>query len=222
MSKKFPEFSHILVGKRVEVTSRGYYSADVLGQGGIVRAVYGADSIAVDLDFMANYGSKHGWFYFKAEELDVIISSTETTKAASTAEKGETNMYKITNYLNVAEVHFLNDDRAFHTIECANFEASLAEGDLCVVKTERHGVGLAEVTAIKARTDGDLTREIVARVDASAYEERVQTRKKAAEIKAKMQERAKQLQDIVLYQTLAKEDPSMAQLLQEFQSLPEY
>ena len=56
-------------------------------------------------------------------------------------------------------------------------------------------------------------------MDVSEYDSRVQRRKQAAELKAKMQARAKQLQDLVLYQTLAKEDPEMAQLLQEFAAL---
>ena len=222
MGGKFSEFTHPLTGKRVEVISRGKYGPHVLHESGVVRAVYSMDSIAVDLDFVANPGSKHGWFYFREEELvlDVIISSKETT-AAATAEEGERNMSKLTNYLNVAVIQFLNDDRPFHTIECANYEADLEKGDLCVVMSAKHGMGLAEVVEIKETPEAELRREIVAKVHTGGYDTRVEMRKKSAELKAKMQERAKQLQDVVLYQTLAKEDPYMAQLLQEFQLLSE-
>jgi hypothetical protein len=54
----------------------------------------------------------------------------------------------------------------------------------------------------------------------TAFDYRVSVRKQAAELKAKMQERAKQLQDIALYQMLAKEDSEMMELLGQFQSLP--
>lgn len=127
-------------------------------------------------------------------------------------------MNKLTNYLNVAEVQFLNDN-GFRTIECANYDPLLAVDDLCVVMTKHHGMGLAQVVSIKDHTDADLFREVVTGLDTSAYDTRVEQRKKAAELKAKMQERAKQLQDVVLYQTLAKEDPEMAAMLQEFMAL---
>jgi tRNA A37 N6-isopentenylltransferase MiaA len=45
-------------------------------------------------------------------------------------------------------------------------------------------------------------------------------RAKAVELKAKMEARAKQLQDIALYQMLAKDDPDMAELLKEYQDIP--
>ena len=130
-------------------------------------------------------------------------------------------MQKITNYLNVAVVQFLKDDVAFRTFDYANYMPDLAVGDICVVMSKSHGMGLAEVVAIKERTECDLYREIVAKVDTSDYDLRVERRKQAAELKNKMQERAKQLQDLVLYQTLAKEDPNMAQLLKDYLALNE-
>lgn len=45
-------------------------------------------------------------------------------------------------------------------------------------------------------------------------------RNKAAELKAKMEARAKQLQDIALYKMLAENDPDMAELLNEYQAIP--
>lgn len=128
-------------------------------------------------------------------------------------------MQKMNNYVNVAVIQFLKDSTPFRTYEYANYTADLAVGDLCVVMSAHHGMGLAEVVEIKDHASEDLYREIVTKVDTSGYDLRVERRKQAAELKAKMQERAKQLQDIVLYQTLAKEDPEMAAMLQEFMSL---
>ena len=128
-------------------------------------------------------------------------------------------MQKMSNYLNVAVVQFLHNDKAFATYEYANYETGLSAGDLVVVMSAHHGMGLAEVVEIKDHTDNELYREIVSRVDTFDFDNRVAQRKMAAELKAKMQERAKQLQDIVLYQTLAKEDPEMAKMLQDYMAL---
>lgn len=128
-------------------------------------------------------------------------------------------MQKITNYWNIAEIEFLDEKVLFRTYDYANFDPELKEGDLCVVATAHHSLALANVVSIKVSTGQALEREIVAKVDTADYGHRVEIRQKAAELKAKMQERAKALQDLVLYQTLAKEDPEMAQLLQDFKDL---
>lgn len=151
------------------------------------------------------------------EELERFYQ--ENTETATAEEKGENEMNKLTNYLNVAVVQFLNDNVALRTIECANYEA-LEVGDLCVVRTAKRGMDLAEVVELKDRLKEELCCEVVARVDTYYYDERVKQREKATELKTKMRERAKKLQDIALYQMLAKDDPEMAQLLEEFQGLP--
>lgn len=205
------------VGLRVRVIGPGHYRGACEGQYGTIRACWGEDSIAVDLDFKANPNSGRGYYYFKYSELEVL--NTENTETATAEEKGETTMQNLTNYVNVAKVHFLNDTTAFRTIECANYCTELIVGDLCVVKTANHGMGLAEVDEISTRPEKELTREVVARVDTSDYDTRVEQRKQLAELKTKMQERAKKLQDIALFSMLAKEDPEMAQLLQQYQGL---
>ena len=202
-----PEIRH-----RVRVLGGGKYGGHCLGQTGVVMSCYGMDAVAVALDHMFNKRSARGYFYFSRTEIEPIeTNNTENT--------GEKEMEKLTNYVNVAEVSFLNDNTAFRTIEYANYEPDLAVGDLVVVKSAHHGMGLAEVIEIKDHASNELYREIVAKVDTAPYNQRVAVREEAAELKAKMQERAKQLQDIVLYQTLAKEDPEMAKLLGDFMAL---
>lgn len=207
------EYSDALVGQRVEVIGPGHYGGKCMHQTGVIRAVWSKDSIGVDLDFMNNDGSSYGYFYFKLCELELINNKT------ADAEEKEKNMQKLTNYLNIATINFLDDPAGLKSIDCANYDPTLAEGDLCVVQTAHHGLGLAQVVKITEGTRNDIVREIVARVDTSAFDARIEQREKAAELKAKMQERAKQLQDIVLFQTLAKEDPEMAKMLQDYLAL---
>jgi hypothetical protein len=131
----------------------------------------------------------------------------------------ENNMHTVTNYLNIAKVKFVDGNNE-RTYDYANYDVFLKAGDLCVVKTANHGLGLARVVEIIDRNDIETQREIVSIVNTEDYDLRVATRAKAAELKTKMQERAKQLQDIDLYQMLAKDDPAMMELLIEYQTLP--
>lgn len=201
-----------LIGKRVRVKWCDKYKRyNVKGRCGTIRAVY--SYIAVEIDGLHNDSSATGDFYFYKKHLEIIEDKNkeETIMAINTNH--------ITNYLNTAKIHFLNDTNANRTYDYANYIIDLKEGDLCVVMSAQHGMGVARVVEIVRENDIPLSREIVCTIDTTAYDYRVETRKKAAELKQKMQERAKKLQDIVLYQTLAKEDPEMAQLLSDFTNL---
>lgn len=196
-------------GQRVVVTGPGHYKGKHIGLAGEVFSVYDT-SVGVRLDDVLNNRSGYGVFYYKPTEL----IHEETTEI-----KEDRNMQKMTNFVNVAEIQFLDEKVAFVTYEYANYDSDLAIGDICVVMSAHHGMGLAEVVDIKESPSADLYREIVCKVNTVEYKARVEQRKKAAELKARMQERAKQLQDIVLYQTLAKEDPEMQELLEAFKAL---
>lgn len=198
---------------RVRVLAHSRYKKDNLLNlcGTMIKddsKLYG--TILVRIDGLENDRSYTGCYYFKPSELEILDDII----------KEETNMNNITNYLNIAKIQYLNNDTAHSRYDYANFDPELKLGDLCVVKSAHHGLGLAKVVEIQDRNDVELQREIVAKVDTDAFDARVAVRKQAAELKAKMQERAKQLQDIALYQMLAKDDPDMMELLNRFQSLP--
>lgn len=201
-----------LVGKRVRVKySDKYKRYKVKGRCGTITKCY--SYIAVELDGLTNEYSATGEFYFYKKHLEII----EDKKMEETTMAINTNI--ITNYLNTALIHFLDDRDSSRTYTYANYVADLQVGDLCVVMSAQHGMGVARVVDIVQENDTPLAREIVCKIDTADYDARVERRKKAAELKAKMQERARQLQDIVLYQTLAKDDPEMAQLLSDFTNL---
>lgn len=199
-------------GQRVKVVRQyGYPTTELIGLLGTVMSVY-SNSIAVQIDGWWNTRSSRGLFYFKASELKIIDDNI----------KEENDMSYITNYLNVVKVRFFSDDGPSQYLY-ANFDPELKVDDVCVVKypSKGGGMGVATVVEIFDKTDLNIDREVVAKVDMGHYEYRVATRAKAAELKAKMQERAKKLQDIALYQMLADNDAEMMALLQEYQALPE-
>jgi hypothetical protein len=153
-----------------------------------------------------------GYFYFKPRELSIVTD-------VNTDILEDNTMQNVVNYFNVARIQYLDNNTPSNHYY-ANFEPSLAVGNLCVVKSLHHGLGLAKVVEILNQNDIPTPREIVAKVDTQNYDFRVAARKDAAELKAKMHERAKQLQDIALYQMLAKEDTEMQDLLNRYQNLP--
>jgi hypothetical protein len=202
------------VGMRVKVVHQWVYpTMELIGLVGTIETVY-SNQIAVRLDDVYNRRSSRGLFYFKASELKVIEEDI----------KEENAMSNITNYLNAVKIKFFSDSGSSQYLY-ANFDPELAVNDVCVVKYPSKGGGMGVATVVeifdKADVNVEIDREVVAKVDMQPYDYRVATRAKAAELKAKMQERAKKLQDIALYQMLAKDDADMLALLQEYQALPE-
>lgn len=207
-------------GTRVLVTQcLSYKKADYTGRFGTVRrnayAAYG--KILVDLDGVHNPYGATGSFYFKPYELAIVT----VEEILDNDIKEEKIMENISNYLNIAKVRRVSE-RGNYRCDCANFDSTLTAGDLCVVAMGAADMYVGIVDEIIEKTDADVTREIVVKVDTESYSVRVAARKEAAELKAKMEERAKKLQDIALYQMLAKDDSEMQELLNRFQNLPKY
>lgn len=198
------------VGSRVRVVNqKAYKSFELINECGTVRDATGG-KIRVNLDNIRNPNSSYGSFYFIPGELIIIDKQVEE----------KTMQNNITNYLNIAKIKFIDNVCPNpKTYEYANFDPELKVGDICVVKSACHGFGIAKVEEIVEQNDIVTRREIVAKVNTDAYEERVANRAKAVELKAKMQERVKQLQDIALYKMMAENDATMSDMLKEYQSI---
>lgn len=201
-----PDKPHKYDGKRVRIKTEQscYKKYHIVGElGTVVNWRSFENKAAIQLDNKTNNSSGKGYFYMNKHNIEFLE---------------EENMNKIENYLNIATIKFV-DEKYDKTYQYANFDLELRPGNLCVVMSANHGMGLAKVVDITARNDIALEREIVAIVNTEAYDFRVDQRKKAAELKAKMQERAKKLQDVALFQMLAKDDPEMAELLAAYQGI---
>lgn len=170
-------------------------------------------SMAVRIYGEYNTRSGQGLFYLAKQHL-ALIEDTDILEENNMA----INVDNITGYTQAIKIKFVDDSRPCGYVY-ASFEPELKVGDLVVVKPAHHDITLARVDEILEGTDYETKREVICKVDTSAYSQRVKLRNQAAELKAKMQERAKQLQDIALYQMLAKDDPAMQALLDEYQAL---
>lgn len=201
------------IGCPVRVIGRGHYKDKAIGRTGVVASFWSDESIGVRLDGAENASSKYGYFYFKLTELQFIGPAD----GPANNYKGENETMKIENYFNIAMVQFLNDSRSPAPLyEYANYDPGLQVGDRCVVMSAHHGLGLAEVVDFKETPDQPVLREIVAKFDTTEYDARVAKREKEAELRGKMQVRAKKLQDMALFQALAQNDSEMAQMVQEY------
>ena len=165
----------------------------------------GYTDIAVQIDDVANPASKYGYFYYPRKHLQ-YIKGDETTMSKSNVIKG--------NYTTVI-AQFTNSTTQ---IACANFGEKLAVGDWVVVKTAHHGFAVCEITAVDVETI-PCEREIVCPIDFNDYFQRVEKRKRAEEIKKKLDERTAELQQLQVYELLAKGDASLSALLEEFKEL---
>ena len=205
-------------GMRVQVCRLvSYRNRKIVGKlefayGTVERVEIHWGKIAVRIDNLNNDLSSSGLFYFTASELEIVNDIKE--------ENNMSNTTKITNYLNAIKIKFVDDVNVCSCVY-ANFEPDLKVGDLVVVKPAHHKIALARVEEILEGNNYETSREVVSKVDTSYYNERVKIREQAAELKAKMEERARKLQDIALYQMLAENDPDMQKLLEEYRSLPE-
>lgn len=112
--------------------------------------------------------------------------------------------FKTTPY---KDYHFLTD------IE------DLKRGDIVVVDTAL-GVNVAEVQeyVTKPYTEA-VAKWVISKVDLKAHKQRVARERKLMKIKEQMDARKQELQDIQLYEFLAAQDDSMADLLNEYKEL---
>lgn len=99
------------------------------------------------------------------------------------------------------------------------------EGDYVVVKSGHHGWGIARINQIYGTTPDntdipvEYNREVIAKFDPSPYFKRVEKIKRLGEIKRDMDKKVKELQNLAVYEALAKDNPELKELLEEFKSL---
>jgi hypothetical protein len=117
------------------------------------------------------------------------------------------------SYINPKNYNFLTD------IE------DLQPGDIVVVDTV-NGLQVAEFVKYNELGLGETgvktpTKWVVQKIDLSAHEARIEAAERAAKLKVMMEERRKKTQELEIYEILAKADPEMAKLLEEFKKLQE-
>lgn len=156
--------------------------------------------------------SSKGLFWFGARSLD--HQSNNTLKI----ESEEIPMFE--NYV-VAKIQFL--DNPVPVYSYALYDSDVKPDDYVVVQTGSHGFALARVESIdtnpESKKDVHKGRQIVCRVDFSAYNARQDALKRAAELKRSMDAVLREAQTMAIYEMFAEKNESLKAMLDEFKTL---
>lgn len=206
MSKDFEvgDYVRIKSSKVLNPSYGGKYSGC---EGTVCR--FAGSRIGVLLEGKTNDSSIYGAFWFKSEELKFIKKRIEETKEEYFMDK---------NYHPVI-INFVSGLNTNVPYIYAAYE-DYAEGDYIVVHTGHHGMAIAKVKAIGTEDDKvEYGREIICKIDMSAYNERKARAKRRAELKDMMDSAVKDFQDMTMYEMIAAKNPEFAKLLEEFKEL---
>ena len=120
----------------------------------------------------------------------------------------------------VVTVEFPNDIGGKHYAFRTDIE-DLKHGDFVAVDTQV-GLGVAMVVKARGLTAPEAhkaTRWIVQKLDMKAHVERLKREEVAQEIRNKLRERKEQMEEILIYERLAKDDPGIQKLLDELKTI---
>ena len=203
MSTKFE------IGDYVKIINYFPYSSSYLnkyaGHKGEIQRISGS-SIGVKLEDLTNQNSGYGLFWFKREELKLVNK------------KPQEEYFMDKNYHPVI-INFISGSNTDVPYTYAAYE-DYTEGDYVVVHTGHHGMAIAKVKSMGTEDDKvEYGREIICKIDMTAYNDRKARAKRKAELKSKMEAKVKELQETAIFEMLAKEDAGLAEMLKEFKEL---
>lgn len=160
---------------------------------------------------------------YKKSNLQKVTSESEVENNINN--KGDNNML-MGNY-EIAKIKFIEGTNTNMEYYYALYDEGFIIGDHVVVKSANHGFGLAVITDIihdscvtqAMRDYCNEGREIVSKFDMSAYELRVEKRKAAKQLKADMNKKMKEMQELAMFEMMAKENPELKKMLDAYKEL---
>lgn len=222
------------LGDIVRITSKRDYGGRYYDAIGVVvrTSGWGPDmQYGVELDGLNNTRSKYNAFWFRGRFLQKYYGERPNYKPDPTTDDQTDNSDNI--FDNEREVIFMPgyktvlirflDKRATEVcmLPYACYDDTIKPGDKVVVKTGHRGFTLAEVTdqTVPEGITPECGREIIDRVDFSAYEARQAKIARRNELQRILDERTRQMQRLAVYEALAQNDPEARALVDELKSL---
>ena len=194
-------------GVYVRILPSNYYHGNFTDQKGVVSYMTGLcpDKIGVAIEGQVNSNSRHGVFWFDKHVLQII----------------ESEDYKMLPNYTVANISFLSGSNTSCVYAYALYDSEIKENDVVVVRTGHHGFALAKVVEIAPKEHAPVmfNREIVSKVDFTAFDARCAKAQRLAELKKTMDAKVKELQEYALYELLSEKDPALREMLAEFKDL---
>lgn len=133
--------------------------------------------------------------------------------------KGDNEM--ITGNYRIAMVKFVQGTNTTKGYAFALFDEHIGVDDYVLCDTS-NGYNVAKVTEIISKENyegADVTKEIICGVDFSSFEQRKENREKAKKLKTEMDKKVKEMQEVTLYEMMAKSNPALAEMLEQYKAL---
>lgn len=212
MLRKLNNNRHALNGKRVMITCANrkskYY--ETLYAIGSIKNTSNGTEFGILLDNFSNESSAKGLFWFRYDEFEFLKEESE-----------ENNMSKLTGFKAVAVVkqgcsvyHFAIFDDGMKYQAGDKVAVSGASKDYLLTIDE---VITPEEAAQKY--SGNITAEVIDIVNMYNYEERVNKRKAAEDLKKSMDKAIKEMQEVDKYEMYAKQNPALKDMLDQYKKL---
>lgn len=160
---------------------------------------------------------------FKVKIQSLYVNTTICIKGENLIKQGENIMAaKLTGYKQVAAIK-----QGYSTYYYAIYDdgRKYYPGDSVIVSGAASGMvqKIEEIVdpeeAAKRMGNKSITAEVIAYVDTSAYEERVAKRKEAVELKKKMDQVIKQMDESNKYEMYAERNPELKEMLEAYKQL---
>lgn len=198
-------------GDKVAVVKRGLYTSG--REGVVIGPVENSKCVWVKINGLGNMA-------YSPYSLKLISRENNNTD-----NKGE-NVMLIGKY-KVCAIKFIEGSNTTTEYNYALYDSNINVGDYVVVKSANHGMGIATITNIIA--DENVTdamrnycnggREVVAKFDMSTYNERIEKRKMAKQLKADMSRKMKEMQELAMFELMAEKNPELKEMLETYKEL---
>ena len=129
----------------------------------------------------------------------------------------EESIMKLTGFNKVAAIEMSGTDYYF-----ALYDDDIQAGDNVLVTNNVNLLKVKEVLTkeeAKEKYSKDITAEVKCKVDLSAYETRVENRKKAEKLRKEMDKKIAEMDEMNKYVLYAEKNPELAKMLEEYREL---
>lgn len=209
--------------KVVYTDKRKYKEEDIVGQCGQVIKTTG-DSIAVQIDGMYNAASSNGLYWFSRSELNIIRDESENNKMTGFSKVAIVNLvddYNKKDYgfalydEDMNEIVKYDTNHPLYVVVNARGKDNRVLGILKAIKTvEEYGKGV--------------TAQVVGVVNMNAYNTRIdeenrqkEIAKQKASIEKELKSEIEKMNNVALYEKMAKEHPENPRLAELVNALKE-
>lgn len=128
-------------------------------------------------------------------------------------------MEKLEGFSTVAVIKFVCAQYHFAIYDDGN---DYKVGDMVALSNNNHNAKIDEIISVeesRERYKGDITAEVIGKIDISAYEKRMARRKEKAELKKELDKRKKEIQEKLDDEYYASKDDVYAEMLKRYESL---